>query len=55
MTMDIYAQVAPASTRAALAKLGQAFVPAPTKDPALLHNTAAHVEQRALPDLEIGL
>ena len=55
VTMDIYAQVAPESTRAALAKLGQAFVPAPTKDPALLHNAAATVEQRALPDLELGL
>ncbi len=57
VTMDIYAQVAPASTRAALAKLGKAFVPASTTehDPALLQNAAANNDQRPFPELEMGL
>ena len=57
VTMDIYAQVAPASTRAALAKLGKAFVPeSPAEhDPALLQTTAANDGQRPFPELEMGL
>ncbi|MFW5473181.1 tyrosine-type recombinase/integrase [Knoellia sp. CPCC 206450] len=56
VTMNIYAQVAPASTRAALAKLGEAFLPTstPDDDPALLQNTAASNSQRPFPELEIG-
>lgn len=43
VTMDIYAQVAPASTRAALAKLGKAFMPSngTQQHAPLLQNTAA--------------
>ena len=57
VTMDIYAQVAPASTRAALAQLGKAFVPAETVESptALLHFAAARDWQTPFPELEKGL
>jgi hypothetical protein len=57
VTMDIYAQVTPASTRAALAKLGTAFEPeSPAEhDPALLQDAAARDGQMPFPALEMGL
>lgn len=57
VTMNIYAQVAPASTRAALAKLGKAFVPASVaeQDPALLQDAAASSDQRPFPELEMDV
>jgi integrase len=57
VTMDIYAQVAPASTRAAVARLGKAFVPAETTESAtpLLHSAAAQDWQSPFPELEKGL
>jgi integrase len=57
VTMDIHAQVAPASSRAALARLGKAFVPAETAESegTLLHFAAAQDWQRPFPELDKGL
>ncbi len=57
VTMDIYAQVAAASTRAALPKLGKALVPESTTehDAPLLRNIAANNDQRPFPELGMGL
>ena len=56
VTMDIYAQVAPAKTRAALARLGETFVlqqPAQTEGQ-FLHFAAAQDWQSPFPELERG-
>jgi integrase len=56
VTMDIYARVSPASTRAALSKLGKTFVPVAQTQAGnrLLHSAAAHDGQQPVRDVKLA-